>query len=164
MPGACRLRPCARTHLKKALCHTHPVGGPVDKYRWINPCFVQRLFRLTVWHSCWTVNLLESQGAVPPVFNHLEAPFFRRMPTGPAAFLEPPNESGTYLKKGLVPHLSIWWDVHQISLYYPLTSANLVYHNRVCVGKKHGNVLTSTKLILKPVLMYLNVFSYYCHT
>ena len=25
MPGACGLRPCARTHLKKALCHTCPV-------------------------------------------------------------------------------------------------------------------------------------------
>ena len=28
---ACGLRPCAQTHLKKVLCHTHPVGGPEDK-------------------------------------------------------------------------------------------------------------------------------------
>ena len=27
------LRPCTRTHLKKALYHTRPVGGKVDKYR-----------------------------------------------------------------------------------------------------------------------------------
>ena len=33
MPGACGLRPCARTHLKKALCHIHPVGGTEDNYR-----------------------------------------------------------------------------------------------------------------------------------
>ena len=31
MPGACWLRPCALTHLNKALCHTRPVGGPEDK-------------------------------------------------------------------------------------------------------------------------------------
>ena len=28
----CGLRPCARTHLQKALCHTRPVGGTEDKY------------------------------------------------------------------------------------------------------------------------------------
>ena len=32
-PGTCGLRPCAWTHLKKALWLTHPVGGRVDKYR-----------------------------------------------------------------------------------------------------------------------------------
>ena len=35
MPGASGLRPCTRTHLKKALCHTRPVGGTVDKYRYL---------------------------------------------------------------------------------------------------------------------------------
>ena len=33
MPGACGLRPYARTHLKKALCHTCPLGGASNKYR-----------------------------------------------------------------------------------------------------------------------------------
>ena len=32
MPGACGLRPCARTHQKKALCHTCPLGGACNKY------------------------------------------------------------------------------------------------------------------------------------
>ena len=32
MPGACGLRPSVRTHLKKALCYTRPVGGTEDKY------------------------------------------------------------------------------------------------------------------------------------
>ena len=30
--GHVRALPCARTHLKRALCHTSPVGGPDDKY------------------------------------------------------------------------------------------------------------------------------------
>ena len=34
MPGACGLRPCARTHQEKALCHTGPLGGVDIKYRW----------------------------------------------------------------------------------------------------------------------------------
>ena len=34
MPDACGLRPCAQTHLKKALCNTHLLGGPEDKYSW----------------------------------------------------------------------------------------------------------------------------------
>ena len=33
MPGTCGLQPCPQTHLKKALCHTRPVGGTEDKYR-----------------------------------------------------------------------------------------------------------------------------------
>ena len=33
LPGGCGLRPCARTHLKKALCRIPPVGGPGYKYR-----------------------------------------------------------------------------------------------------------------------------------
>ena len=37
MPGRCELWPCARTHLKKALRHTHPVGGPEDEYSWPDP-------------------------------------------------------------------------------------------------------------------------------
>ena len=32
LPGVSGLRPCARTHIKKALCHTLPVGGTNDKY------------------------------------------------------------------------------------------------------------------------------------
>ena len=32
-PGASGLRPCAQTHLKKALCHTRPLSGEVDKYQ-----------------------------------------------------------------------------------------------------------------------------------
>ena len=33
MPGVCGLWPCTRTHLKKALCQTHSVGGTEEKYR-----------------------------------------------------------------------------------------------------------------------------------
>ena len=33
---ASRLRPCARTHLKKVMCHTRPVSGTFDKYRAIS--------------------------------------------------------------------------------------------------------------------------------
>ena len=33
MPGASGLRPCAWTHIKKALCHTRLVSGTEDKYR-----------------------------------------------------------------------------------------------------------------------------------
>ena len=32
MPGACGLRPRARIHRKKALCHTCPLGGASNKY------------------------------------------------------------------------------------------------------------------------------------
>ena len=31
-PGVSRLQPCTWTHLKKALYHTRPVGGTIDKY------------------------------------------------------------------------------------------------------------------------------------
>ena len=36
-PGVSRIQSCARTHLKKGLCHTHPFGGARNKYmlhRW----------------------------------------------------------------------------------------------------------------------------------
>ena len=36
MLGVFRLQSNARTHLKKALCHTRPFGGACDKYRWFN--------------------------------------------------------------------------------------------------------------------------------
>ena len=32
MPGACGFRPCARTHLKNALCHTFLLGWASTKY------------------------------------------------------------------------------------------------------------------------------------
>ena len=33
LPGVSGLQPCAQAYLKKALCHTCPAGGTVDKYR-----------------------------------------------------------------------------------------------------------------------------------
>ena len=48
------------------------------------------------------------------------------MPTGPEVFLEPPGAWGpqpctrTHLKKGLVPHLPVWWGGQQIPLDQPL--------------------------------------------
>ena len=56
---------------KMALSDTCPFGEVVNKYRLINPCSVQRLFQLTVWHSCQMINFLEPQGSVPPGFNPL---------------------------------------------------------------------------------------------
>ena len=44
LPDACGLRPCTRTHHKKALCHTCPFGGTGNKYHSISLCFMQRLF------------------------------------------------------------------------------------------------------------------------
>ena len=35
-PGVSGPRPCARTHLKKALCHTGPSDGTFIKYRLIS--------------------------------------------------------------------------------------------------------------------------------
>ena len=32
-PGESGLQPCGQIHIKKALCHTHPVSGMCDKYR-----------------------------------------------------------------------------------------------------------------------------------
>ena len=37
LPDACGLRPCTRTHHKKALCHTCPFGGASNKYH--SPAF-----------------------------------------------------------------------------------------------------------------------------
>ena len=37
MPGACGLRPCTGTHLKKALWHTCPFGGARYIYHWLDP-------------------------------------------------------------------------------------------------------------------------------
>ena len=62
-------RLCARTHRKKPLCHTRPSNGTFVKYCFISSCSMQRLFQLTVWHSCETVNSFESQGTVAPGFN-----------------------------------------------------------------------------------------------
>ena len=33
MVGVSRLRPCAQTHFKKALCNSHSFGWASDKYR-----------------------------------------------------------------------------------------------------------------------------------
>ena len=56
---------------------------------------------------------------------------FRGMPTGSATFLDPLGASGlwpctrNHLKKGLVPHSSVWWDIRQISLDQPLLFSGL---------------------------------------
>ena len=34
LPDACGLRPCTRTHYKKALCHTCPFSEASNKYHW----------------------------------------------------------------------------------------------------------------------------------
>ena len=69
-PGASGLRSCAQTHIKKALCHTCPIDGTVNKYRAISAilqnCYVQVnnddngdeggedfvSFRRETWHQC----------------------------------------------------------------------------------------------------------------
>ena len=61
-------------------------------------------------------------GGVRFITWHLRHPLFRRMPTQPKAFLEPLGMTGlwpctrSHLKKGLVPHLSRWWDGQKIPL------------------------------------------------
>ena len=73
-------------------------------------------------------DFLRSQGAFLPGFYHLRgshrpapgAPLIRGMPTGPYIFLGMPGAWGlrpcarTHLKKGLVPHLPVWWGEQQI--------------------------------------------------
>ena len=44
MPDASGPLPCTWTHLKKALRHTCPLRGAVNKYRSISLCFMQRPF------------------------------------------------------------------------------------------------------------------------
>ena len=135
MPGACGLRPCARTHLKKALYHTCSLGWASNKYRSIvilhlSSCRVAlppAVFTATLpslLRSCrvclgiW--RFLRLQEAFPLCFYLFrggrlvpEAPLISGMPTGLKMFLAMPTACGlrpcaqTHLKKGLVPHLSV---------------------------------------------------------
>ena len=108
MPGACGLRPCARTHQKKALCHTFTFGGAWNKYRsnCCNTALLQWLGRTSAGSAgCGTDlavcvsaagDFLRPQGAVPPDFYLLdrwvygldpEVPLIRGIPTEPKVFL-----------------------------------------------------------------------------
>ena len=78
----CRARlsysPAPRTTFKKALCHTRPVGGTADKYRWFQSTVSSRWITLRpavvsaarIWSSVsrlWTY--FEPQGDVPPLLD-----------------------------------------------------------------------------------------------
>ena len=80
---------------------------------------------------CALTGILEPQGTVSPGFNppwrglvYSLVPLFRRMPTGPEAFLDPPGTSRlrpcaqTHLKKGFVSRSYGLWDVWQIELSF----------------------------------------------
>ena len=123
MPGASRLWPCARAHLKKTLCQTCPVGGTADKYRWFQSAesswwdtlgWAVDLVRCVTsvdWHTLSLMGAVP-QGSNPPRRGYVyrlapEELLFKGMLTGPEAFLEPPDMSRlwpcarTHLKKAL---------------------------------------------------------------
>ena len=107
MPSSCGLQPCARTHLKKALCHKCPFGGASIKYRCIptlhlSSCWVAlRLAMFTagrIWPSLSRpLELSLASGAFSPGFYPLRAgggycpapvvPLLRYMLMGLKAFL-----------------------------------------------------------------------------
>ena len=76
MPGACGLRPCARTHHRKVLCHTCPLGGAVNKYR----------RSISVWHLsrcriAFRPAVLSAARIWRSVFRYLEISFDIRGPS-----------------------------------------------------------------------------------
>ena len=72
MPGACRLWPCARTHLQKALYRIPPVGRTDDKYSRPNPRFwytspvVWGALRSAVFSSARLGRVLPQHWRFPP--------------------------------------------------------------------------------------------------
>ena len=60
-PGVSRLRPCARTHLKKALCQIRPVGGTYDFLPAVEPDSFGRTFLPAVLTLLFCIYVLFSQ-------------------------------------------------------------------------------------------------------
>ena len=73
LPGVSGLQLCAWTHLKKALCHTRPVGGTYEKYR-LPPRsrtwqFSDRHFNLLYKHSHFVYMFCLFNTLVPSTFS-----------------------------------------------------------------------------------------------
>ena len=130
---ACGLRPCARTHLKKALCHTCPVGGTVNKYCLISLCFVLRLFSgLSGIRVGWLISsslrgpspqALTLSGGVMFISWNLRRPSLGECRRGPRHFWECQTRVGSGPAPGSTWKMAlchtwcdVWCDVRQISL------------------------------------------------
>ena len=103
---------------------------------------------------CTLTGILEPQGSVPPgskppwmgwVYRQVpKAPLFMGMLMGAEVFLELPGVSvqqscpWTHLKKGLVSHLSSWWDVWQILIFSQQSGVYALLSGRCWAGIHFG--------------------------
>ena len=112
MLSPCGLQPCARTHQKKALCHTCPLGGARNKYRSSAPLLL--LGRTSAGRAGCGMDLAECvsaagdflrpQGALPPGF------YLLRMGLGllPGAWVTP-NKGNAEGAEGIFDHARRVW-------------------------------------------------------
>ena len=138
-----RLLPNRVEHMHYSLGDTrlgHTLVGRAGRYMDLVGCVL--VLVAVSWGATWPASLsfrgpspqaLTLLGGARFIAWCLRHPFFRRMPTGPEAVLEPQGVSGLDPPKiGLVPHSSGWWGIQQIPTFSQPSNLTVQTDTSIC--------------------------------